>query len=86
MQIDILLPQIFHTRSALLTDGTISHVYYNPETNSALPLALINERNADQTLEPLVEVVSIDSIKHNALVMAVELLRPAMGVIEEPHE
>lgn len=37
VSIDILLPQIFNTRSALLTDGAISHVYYNPETDAALP-------------------------------------------------
>lgn len=83
MQIDILLPQIFSSRSALLTDPKISHVYYNPETNVNLPLGLINERNADQTLPALTKVQSIDQIQNDALVFAVELLRPAMGVIEE---
>lgn len=83
VKVDILLPQVFHTRSAVLTDPSISHVYYNPETDSDLPLGLINERNADQTLPPLEQVVSIDQIKDNALVFAIELLRPAMGVIEE---
>ena len=47
VQIDILLPQIFASRSALLIDDKISHVYYNPETNNDLPASLINERNAD---------------------------------------
>lgn len=47
VQIDILLPQIFNTQSALLTDPKISHVYYNPATDINLPLGLINERNAD---------------------------------------
>ena len=42
--IEIFMPQVFSTRSALLTDGTISHVYYNPETDNQLPLSLINER------------------------------------------
>ena len=83
VQIDILLPQIFKSRSALLTDGGISHVYYNPETDVALPLGLIEERNADQTLPSLVLVQQIDQIKHDALAFAVELLRPEMGVIEE---
>ena len=54
VKIDILLPQIFGTRSAILTDGLITHVYYNSETDSSLPEGLINERNADQTLPPLV--------------------------------
>ena len=67
----------------MLIDPLISHVYYNPETDSALPLGLINERNANQTLPPLEEVISIDQIKHKAMVFAIELLRPAMGVIEE---
>ena len=31
--INILLPQVFTTRSTLLTDGDISHVYYNAETD-----------------------------------------------------
>ena len=31
--LDILLPQLFATRSALLTDGSITHVYFNEETN-----------------------------------------------------
>ena len=83
MQIDILLPQIFASRSALLIDDKITHVYYNPETNNDLPMSLINERNADQTLPELVMVQPIDQIKHTALVFAVELLRPAMGVSEE---
>ena len=83
VQIDILLPQVFSTRSALLTDEKISHVYYNPETNENLPLGIINERNADQTLPALTMVQSIDQIQNDALVFAVELLRPAMGVVEE---
>ena len=83
VRIDIMLPQIFHTRSALLTDSSISHVYYNPDTDCDLPLGLISERNADQTMPPLIQVVPIDQIKHNAMVFAIELLRPAMGVIEE---
>ena len=66
-----------------MTDSRISHVYYNPDTDQRLPLSLIEERTADQTLDPLEAIVPIDQIKHNALVMAVELLRPAMGVIEE---
>ena len=37
VQIDILLPQIFASRSALLIDDKISHVYYNHETNNDLP-------------------------------------------------
>lgn len=65
----------------MLTDSSISHVYYNPETDSALPLGLIEERNADQTLSPLVMVVPIDEIKHDALVLSVELLRSANGVL-----
>ena len=32
VSIDLLLPQIFNSQSALLTDPSISHVYYNPET------------------------------------------------------
>ena len=58
-------------------------MYYNPETEERLPLSLIEERTANQTLEPLQAIIPIDQILHNALVMAVELLRPAMGVIEE---
>ena len=34
-------------------------------------------------MPPLIQVVPIDQIKHNAMVFAIELLRPAMGVIEE---
>ena len=83
VKIDILLPQIFNSRSALLTDRAVSHVYYNEDTESALPLGLLNERNADQTMPPLTLVQPIDQIKHDALVFAVELLRPAMGIIEE---
>jgi len=83
VQIDIFWPQIFHARSALLTDGSISHVYYNPDTDSTLPTGLIEERNANQTLEPLTQVTTLDQIKHSALVFAVELLRPAMGIIEQ---
>ena len=60
--IEIFLPQIFNNRSALLTDGSISHVFYNPETDYRLPLGLINERNADQTLPELAEVTTIDQI------------------------
>ena len=83
VQIDILLPQIFASRSALLIDEKISHVYYNPETNNDLPMSLINERNANQTLPALTMVQPIDQIKHDAMVFAVELLRPAMGIVEE---
>eukprot|EP00353_Schmidingerella_taraikaensis_P006063 CAMPEP_0185568170 /NCGR_PEP_ID=MMETSP0434-20130131/1211_1 /TAXON_ID=626734 ORGANISM="Favella taraikaensis, Strain Fe Narragansett Bay" /NCGR_SAMPLE_ID=MMETSP0434 /ASSEMBLY_ACC=CAM_ASM_000379 /LENGTH=346 /DNA_ID=CAMNT_0028182591 /DNA_START=161 /DNA_END=1201 /DNA_ORIENTATION=+ len=86
VRIDILLPQIFSCRSALLTDASISHVYYNPETEQQLPLGLINERAADQTMPPVEQVVPIDTIKKNALVFAIELLRPAMGVIEQQEE
>ena len=60
--IEIFLPQIFKSRSALLTDGSISHVFYNPETDSRLPLSLITERNADQTLPQLTDVTTIDQI------------------------
>ena len=60
VKIDILLPQIFHTRSALVTDSRISHVYYNPETDERLPLSLIEERRANQTLDPLVSIMPID--------------------------
>jgi len=60
VKIDVLLPQIFNTRSAILTDTTISHVYYNPETAMELPLNLIAQRNADSTLTPLEQVISID--------------------------
>ena len=45
--IEILLPQIFNTRSALLTDPSIRFLYYNPETFPELPQRLIEERNAD---------------------------------------
>jgi len=83
VRIDILLPQIFNNRSALLTDPKISHVYFNPETEIDLPLGLINERSADQTLPALEAIVSIDRIKDNAMAFAIELLRPAMGVIEQ---
>ena len=31
--INIILPQVFSMRSTLLTDGAITHVYYNSETN-----------------------------------------------------
>ena len=86
VKIDILLPQIFRCQSALLTDPTISHVYYNPATDARVPLSLLTERNADQTMPPLVSVVPIDQIRENALVFAIELLRPAMGVIETHEE
>ena len=33
VKVDILLPQVFACRSTLLTDKSISHVYYNPETD-----------------------------------------------------
>lgn len=69
-----------------MTDSSITHVYYNPDTASNLPIGLIQERNADQTLQPLIQVTPIDQIMHNALVFAVELLRPAMGIIDQPVE
>ena len=48
VKIDVLLPQIFTHPSTLLSDPTITHVYYNPDTAPLeLPLGLINERNAD---------------------------------------
>ena len=58
-------------------------MYYNPDTNQDLPLGLINERNADQTLPALSLIQPIDQIKHDALVFAVELLRPAMELVED---
>lgn len=83
VRIDILLPQIFNSRSALLTDASISHVYYNPATApQTLPLGLLEARAADPTMPALTQVVSIDQIKQDALAFAIELLRPAMGVIE----
>ena len=86
MRLDILLPQIFSCRSALLTDATISHVYFNPETDQALPMGLIHERGLDQTMPSLEVICSIDEIRQNALAFAIELLRPAMGVIEQQEE
>ena len=47
VQIDILLPQIFDANSALITDGLVSHVYYNPETDPTLPKKLIAQRKED---------------------------------------
>ena len=34
--IEILLPQVFTNKSVLLTDGSISQVFYNDETNPEL--------------------------------------------------
>jgi len=51
VKIDLLMPQIFAHRSSLLTDPTITHVYYNPlATPLDLTPSLVTERNADQTL------------------------------------
>ena len=51
-----------------------------------LPLNLIAQRNADSTLTPLEQVISIDQIKNDALAFSTELLRPAMGVIEDQQQ
>ena len=61
-------------------------MYYNPETDSALPLGLIAERSAHQTLPPLELVQPIDTIKQDALTFAVELLRPVRGIVDEQEE
>ena len=53
VNVEIYLPQLFHTRSVLLTDGTISQVYFNEETNISLVDGLISERNATQALPKL---------------------------------
>ena len=79
VQIDILLPQIFNSRSALVTDGLISHVYYNPDTDDSLPKKLISERNANQTMEALNSVITIDKIRQQALDIEGELVRPSLG-------
>ena len=64
---------MFTSRSSLLTDGEITHVYYNAETEPERVDSLLIERNADQTKQPLKEVVPISKIKDQALVFAVEL-------------
>lgn len=46
VSIDILLPQLFSTRSVILTDSEIRHVYFNEQTNTSLVDALLSERNA----------------------------------------
>jgi hypothetical protein len=50
LKLEILLPQLIGSRSVLLTDPMITHVYFNEETNPALVKALLDERQVDQTL------------------------------------
>ena len=86
VQIDILLPQIFDANSALITDGLVSHVYYNPETDPTLPKKLIAQRKEDQTKEALVSVVPIDQIKDEALAIGVQLVRPSLAALNSAQE
>ena len=82
--IEILIPQIFSCPSVLLTDNTISHVYYNPETNPDEVYALYNERCADQTMRiPAPPLISIDEIKDEAMVFAVEFVRPGLDFVTQ---
>jgi hypothetical protein len=62
VKLEILLPQLFSVPSVLLTDTTLTHVYYNEATNPALVEGLLNERLVDQTLKPILEVTKISEI------------------------
>ena len=64
VNIDIFLPQLFHTRSVLLTDGKIRQVFFNEQTNTSLVDGLLSERNASQALPKLELVCPIGKIKH----------------------
>lgn len=48
--------------SVLLTDSSLTHVYYNEATNPALVESLLNERSVDQTLDQILEVTKISEI------------------------
>ena len=73
--IEILLPQVFNSKSVLLTDGSISHVFYNDETNPELIESLIAERGVDQTKPKLEKVTPINEIREVSKIREVEFVK-----------
>ena len=73
--IEILLPQVFNSKSVLLTDGSISHVFYNDETNPEHIESLLAERGVDQTKPQLEKVTPINEIREVSKIREVEFVK-----------
>lgn len=59
--------------SVLLTDQSLTHVYYNEATNPALVESLLNERSVDQTLDQIQEVTKTSEILDKAMILRIEM-------------
>jgi len=86
VNVDIYLPQLFSTRSALLIDPAIRHVYFNEQTNLARADSIICERNASQALPKLEFVCPISKIVHKAMVLSVDIEYGNLNLFEKEIE
>lgn len=86
VKIDILCPQLFKTRSVLLSDGDIRNVYFNADTEMGLVDQLLMERNATQALPKLEVVQPIGGMIPRAVSLAQEYEAEELNLFEEPSE
>lgn len=70
----------------MLSDGEVSKVYFNEETNIDRIDSLLQERNASQVMPKLETVCKIGPLKHQAMVFACEVNFGNLSFFDEPRE